>query len=642
MIGAVVLLLSSCSRPADHTSPLCTISVRVGESIQAVLDGAPPGAVICLPTGTWTENLHVTKPVTLRGAGPTETTVRSNTFATPVVTIGPWVEPKEAVVLIGIAFTGASASCSDPGGCAHGLLVVGSAVVQATRCSFAGNSATGVSVRDEARAELQDCSIVANTWYGLAVQDSGQAALTSVTLSGNRSTGIWLADAAHLALVSSTVTRCEGHGLWIRNQSTFIATDSTISSCDGHGLWVRDKASANLSGCTVTGHRDSGVWIEHDAEISLSSCVVERTWDGIVARNNARVWVADCTISAVRWDGIKVQGTAWASIVGSTLLGGRGSGVHVGDAAEAEICDNRIESWIAHGILGLSRFQPTGGGNRLANNGVDLSGNVQGYLRVPLHIPDQEMVRFPNPTYATVQQAVDAVLPGGKLVLAEGIYPGGVTLGKPLHIESEGIVLLTANFSNESPVLSLVGGADLVMSGIALGYGSEGITLGANARASLSDCVLSDNTHGVHATGTARVELLRCSVSRNQQGGVWLWDSVQGDIRESSFTANGLCGIGLAGSSTTRVTRCSITENGRTAGIAVRDSAQAHIEGNTITGNYGVGVALYHDLCVGLRYVFAGRVTGGENVFTGNYKGDVCPGELSFLGDGGGELDLRR
>lgn len=642
MVGTVVPLLLSCSRPAEHASPPCTISVGVGESIQAVLDSAPPGAVICLPVGTWTENLHVTKPVTLRGAGPEKTTVRSGAFASPVVTVGPRVEPEQPVVLVGIAFTEASGSCSDPVGCAHGLLVTGSAVVQATRCSFAGNSAAGVSVRDVARAELQDCSIVNNTWYGLAVQGRGQATLTSVTLSRSRSMGVWLADEAHLILVRSTVTDCDDHGLWIRDRSTLTATDSTLSSCTGHGLWARDEASADLSGCTITGHRDAGVRATQDARVSLASCTVELNWTGVEARDRASVRIENSTLSTPRWDGIKLLGSARGIILGSTLSGGRGSGIHLGGAAQAEISGNRIVSWAAYGVLGLSQVQPRGEGNQLADNGVDLSGNVPGALRAPLHPPIHDEVRFPDPRYASVQAALDAVAPGGRLVLTEGIHTGGLTIGKPVRIKAEGVVLLTARSQGESPILSLVGGADLLLDGVALGYGSEGLVLGADARALLTHCVVSDNSRGVHAANEAEIVLLESRLSRNTQGGLWLGDRSRADVRDCTFTANAVWAIVVSASAEATISGCVITESGWAAGIAVRDAAQAHIEGNTIVANHGLGVALYHGTCIGVRQVFTGRVTGGGNVLHSNRKGDVCPDGLSFLTLSWGELDFRR
>ncbi len=639
-IGSLIPLLLSCARPAERETIPCAIAVPVGTVLQAVLDEAPAGAVVCIPAGTWTESLRVTKPVTLRGAGPTRTVIRGSELAHPVIAVGPQTEG--VVVLAGITFTGATGGCSEPAGCAHGLLASGGATVEVERCTFSGNTGSGVAVRDAARVELRDCAITNNGSYGVHAQSQAEVVLASVTLSDNRSTGIWLANQARLTLAASTVTKCEGHGLWVRDQSHLIATDSVISACEGHGLWIRDQAVAELSGCTLSGHRDTGVWSEHAAEVTLVGCTVHQTWDGIEARDSSRLQVTECTVSSVRWNGIKLQGFTQAMIRDSRISGGRGSGIYIGGAAQAEISGNRIDAWIAQGILSLSRTPPLGAGNALSGNGVDLAGNLPGSLRIPLAAPAREEIRFPSPDHATLQEAVDAVQPGGRLILSEGVYPAGITLGKKIHIEAEGVVLLTSRSTHESAVISLVGGADLDLIGTALGRGSEGLMLGNDARATLTDCVVSDNLRGIHVQDTAMAELLRCRASRNEQGGMWMWGQAQGVLEECTFTQNAVCGIGVGGTATASITACHITESGWNGGIVLRDAAQAHLQGNSIVNNYGAGVALYHGLCLGSGYVFAGRVTGGENVFTGNYKGDVCPGELSFLGDGGGELDLRR
>jgi len=640
-IALLAVLLTSCALPPE-AGPACTITLRPGDSLQAALDGAPAGAVICLPAGTWAESVRVTKPVTLRGAGPDRTTIRGTRLLHPVIAVAPEVEGEGAVVLVGITFTGATGSCAEPGGCAHGLFALGTAVVEVERCRFSGNTGTGVALRDEARVVLRDSAITDNGGFGVRVQGQAEAVLTSITISGHYGTGIWLSDQARLTLASSTVTKCEGHGLWVRDRSRLTATDSTISSCDGHGLWIRDQAVAELSGCTISDLRDAGVWGEHDAEVTLVGCVIQRAWDGIEARGNSRLQVTDCTVSEVRWNGIELHRFTQATIRNSRISGGRGSGIYLGGAAQAEIADNQIHSWISQGILSLSQTAPQGAGNLLSGNGVDLAGNVSGALRTPLVASVHEGARFPSPDYATLQEAVDAVQAGGRLILAAGIYPAGITLGKRIRIEAEGVVLLTAQSPHESAVLSLVGGADLDLVGVAIGRGSEGLLLGNDARAALTDCVVSDNLRGLHVQDAAMVQLLRCRVSRNEQGGMWLWGQAQGVLEECTFTQNAVSGIGVGGTATASITACYITESGRSGGIVLRDAAQAHLQGNALVNNDGAGVALYHGLCLGRGHVFTGRVTGGGNVFDGNFGGSVCPAALVFLSLEGGELDWRR
>ncbi|HAZ27587.1 TPA: hypothetical protein DCY67_03070, partial [Candidatus Acetothermia bacterium] len=83
--------------------PPCTVFVQPGEAIQAAIDEAPAGAVICLGEGTWQENITITKPLTLRGQGP-EKTVITSIAAGPVVRIE---EEGILVVLEGLKITGA-------------------------------------------------------------------------------------------------------------------------------------------------------------------------------------------------------------------------------------------------------------------------------------------------------------------------------------------------------------------------------------------------------------------------------------------------------------------------------------------------------------------------------------------------------
>ncbi|HAZ28015.1 TPA: hypothetical protein DCY67_05320 [Candidatus Acetothermia bacterium] len=633
------LLLVSCARPAER-GPACTITLRPGESLQAAIDRAPPGAVICLPAGTWAESIRVTVPITLRGAGAERTTVRGAQVARPVV----WIavpEPSGTVIVSGITFTGATGSCPEPAGCAHGLLVDG-AQVEVVGCVFSENRANGVHIRNAARVTITASTIADNTAHGVVVLDEAQVTLRTTTIRGNDRNGLLVSDVARVEVHGSAVSASEGHGVWLRGASRLVAADSTFTESGGHGLSLSDGASAEISGCTIAAAGRAGVWIEHSAHAELTLCTITDTWDGVEIRDAARARIAACTISGIRWDGVTVRGAARAEIVGSTISRGRGSGIHVSGAARAQISHNRIDSWTAHGILSLSRVEPWGEGNRMWGNGVDLSGNLPGTLRAPLVAPTLHEVRFPNPAHTTLQEAVDALLPGGKLLLAEGIYPAGITVGKPIHIEADGIVLLTARFNGDSAVMSLVAGADLVMSGIALGYGSEGLTLGADARATLTDCVISDNGQGVHAAGNTQIELLRCRLSRNEQGGIWLWGRARAAVHETTFAQNGVSGIGLGELSEATITGCHITESGWHGGIVLRDSAQAQIEGNTIVNNFGAGVALYHGLCVGAGHVFTGRVTGGGNAFGGNYQGDVCPPELAFLAEAWGELDWRR
>lgn len=54
----------------EETASACTMTVGPGSSIQAAIDEAPAGALICLAGGKFAEHLRIRKGLTLQGEGP--------------------------------------------------------------------------------------------------------------------------------------------------------------------------------------------------------------------------------------------------------------------------------------------------------------------------------------------------------------------------------------------------------------------------------------------------------------------------------------------------------------------------------------------------------------------------------------------
>lgn len=638
----------SCSRSGEYPQPPCAIAVRAGEPLQEALDRAPSGAVVCLGTGTWEENVRVMKPITLRGAGSKRTILRSAGLAEPVIAVGPLDEPGE-VIISGITGTGAAGSCADPTGCAHGLLIGGNAYVSVHDCTFLENAADGIQVRGAAHVALDGVKSVGNGSYGLRVREGGEVTATDSSLTRNRTGGVWLSDTARLDLVRSEVTKNDRMGLWIRDEATVTGEGSRVSDNGSHGIWIQGQARVSLFESTISTNADTGLFLEGGGQATLIACRIERAWDGIHARGTTQLRVEEGTIADIRWDGIRIGGSARAELVGCTIHGGGGSGICATDSAEVEVRNSRIESWPI-GILSLAVLSLRGGGNVLTGNGVDLVGNLPGTVRAPRRIPSVSEARFPDPQYRNLQEAIDALLPEGRLVVEGGVHIGGITIDKPVRIQGDGIVLLTGAAGDKAPVVSLVGGADAELVGIAVGYGGEGVILGADAQGTFIDCVISDNLEGVRLSDRAHASLVRCRLSRNDHGGMWLWGGAQAQIEDGVFTANGTAeggtagpGVGVAERAHLVIVGSVVTESGWAGGILLRDSAQAELWGNTIHRNMGPGVVLFDAACTGFSwYRFTGRVQGGDNLISDNGKGNLCPGELGFLATEGGEFDWRR
>jgi hypothetical protein len=87
VLGLAVALLSLGTSSGTQDQLPCTVTVQAGESIQAAIDKAEEGAVICLAEGTWEENLVIGKGLTLRGLGPEKSVIKGVKEGEPVILI---------------------------------------------------------------------------------------------------------------------------------------------------------------------------------------------------------------------------------------------------------------------------------------------------------------------------------------------------------------------------------------------------------------------------------------------------------------------------------------------------------------------------------------------------------------------------
>jgi parallel beta-helix repeat protein len=253
----------------------------------------------------------------------------------------------------------------------------------------------------------------------------------------------------------------------------------------------------------------------------------------------------------------------------------------------------------------------------MQENGVDLVGNLPAGLRLPLVEATKQEIRLPDPAYPSLQHAVDALLPGGRLILARGAYAGGVTIEKDLTIEAlEGA---EARLEGGTAVISLVGAARVKLAGLLLtgssiygglaggatvqveitgstisGNRDDGIVLWDTAQAKITNSTISENWTGIELRGTAQVEITNSTISKNE-GGIVLGDSARAKITSSTISENGAKigedGIRLSGTARVEITNSTISRN-QGNGIELSGTAQAEITNSTISGNRWAGIWL--------------------------------------------------
>lgn len=631
LVGVAVGLL--IARPWQGPQIDCSLTVQPGQSLQAAIDAAAAGDVICLARGTWTENIVIDKPLTLVGRGAGRTVIQPVRLYTPAVEIPGSASESGTVRLERLTISG-------DGGLA-GVALGGMSLADLTKCDIVGMM-YGLQVSDSASLTLNECTISDSRQIAVVLRDSARATIRSSRVSDNRGQALQLSGSAQAEVSNSQLSRNNSHGLWLQDGARVALNDCSVSDNGQHGLLLAGQSQARVLGSQLSGNSDQGISGGAQSTVYLTSTRVLSNWHGIELSGEAEATIAGSTISANRWDGIRTQNSAHATISGSTISGSsRGLGLSAASTAHVSNC--LIEENGQYGVFSLSTGEVTGQGNRFRENGIDLGGNLPGTLRLPLKEPAETAISWPDERFASLQEAIDALLPGGTLRLAPGTYTAGLTIGTELSIEArDGEVVLWGK-TERLPVLSLVDGADLRLAGTTISGGSTGLSVSAGATVALTGCTISQNSQGAYLSYTSSAEMVDCNIVGNAHSGVFVTGSAQATIVACQVSNHTEYGIAAARSARLTVTDSTVINCGWDGGIILWDSSQTHLERNTITNNRGYGVATYWHPCFPATvWSFRGLISGSGNTLEMNRRGDVCPAELEFLTTAeGGEFDLR-
>jgi len=699
LLSVVGLLLAmvGCGRSPQEELD-CDFVLEPEDSLQAALDEAPSGAVICLGRGTWNEHVVIRRPVTVQGQGDGKTIIQATEYLQSVIR----VEDAGQVLLQGLTVVGGHRGHLVDDDPAVGVLAIGDSQVEITGCRLSRNSPSGLLVRDGAKAVLTDCTLNENRRYGAVVQGPAELVLEGVTVKGNPTGGLWLSGDALIRASDTDISENGGDGVWLRDDSVAEFRHVRCEENKGTGVRLQDRASVVLEDCSLLKSWDHGLLLEDEAQATVKNTVIRENWDGITLRGNARAVVEGSEITENDWDGIGLSRGSQIELRESLVAKGK-TGIALTGGAKAQLVDNEIRGF---SVAGVSSFGMgvEGSGNMMSDNAVDLWGNVRSGVRAPLLVAEHEELVFPHEEYPTLQHAVDAVVPGGVLIISSGEHAGTATVDKELQIRGEEDAQLKAD-EDGPPVFTIIGEADVRLTGLVLTGHSEGIAAGADARVEVTDCEVRGGSTGFllwnNAELTVRDSHLEGMSEAGIQGssetsitaehvsfvdigsrGIRVGDAATLDVTGCSFVntgtaltvggrssasisdtraSDGISGVVVEGGAQATVERsefsghradgvlvrqvaravvrgCEIKGNGGD-GLQLRNAAQAEIEHNRIMGNGRYGVAL-------IDPGFTGAVAGRDNAIPGpdepegNRLGALMQDELSFLlEEEGGEVD---
>jgi len=279
--------------------------VEPGQSIQAAIDAAPPGSIVCLPEGKWVESIRITKTITLRGQGAERTVIQAHKDGAPVV----WIDGKVKGEPINVVI--------------EGVTIVGLALEERGGAKLVVPANFAVLATGYVQLVLKNCTIN-NAMTGVYLTDDVQGLITKIELK-----------------VENLGPYLKGSGIevWGRAQATVV--DATIVGPDLMiGILADAQAQLNVQRVTVTAG-EIGLWVRGEAQTRVADArIMSQSNTGILATYRAQVGIARSFVSECE-NGLMIRGDAQVRLVESTVVNCNG-GVTVLGSSSLVLLENRI------------------------------------------------------------------------------------------------------------------------------------------------------------------------------------------------------------------------------------------------------------------------------------------------------------
>jgi nitrous oxidase accessory protein NosD len=454
------------------------VTVQPGQSIQQAINNAVEGAVICLSAGIYQEDTEiiVNRNLTLRGAGREQTTLTGKGGGFAFISI----ESDTEIQVMLEPFTIAQKQFRD-----IGIWVQGRAQVRLTEIAISGIHVFGLQVKDLAQARVVNARI-AEAKIGLGVRGSARVTMTNSQISENT------------------------HGVLPQDRAMITLTDSVISR-NGVGINLWNGAG--------------------DSVVSLVNVQLSNNDFGL--GGSGTIHLTRSTIAGNGATGITLGYQAIANLINSTISGNGKTGLEVWDTAQVELKDSVIRDnkscglWVWEG--GRVRGTPIG----MGGNGADLCGYAPAEVRKPL-VPQTERTVLTVPgDYATLQEAVDAIAPGGTITVATGTYETGLTIWKKLQLRGggQGQTTLKALSGRQLAISVIAEVREVVLEGLTVRDSQFNERRSPSSRidsggllifgqAALSDVQITGNARtGLTLAGSAQVKVQRSTIEGNNKSG---------------------------------------------------------------------------------------------------------------------------
>lgn len=491
-------------------------------TIREAVAAAPDGGVISIAPGRYTENLVLTRPVTLAAEDGPQTVEITCDNASPVVVAA-------TVTLHGVDVRG-----GDP---EQPAVIIGGGTLSMVECALDATAWAAVYAYEHGSLAMRACTVTNATGAGVVITSPAGGSVQNTTLSDLGTSAIVVAEHGVLDVRSSTAERCGGNGVCLNGEGKITGASLTITGASKPALAVEQGACAELRQTAIHGTSGIGVYLCTSGTVELSGGQIQDSGaEGMLVADTASVSLEDWQISGSGKCGVRITGSSAGVLRGSIVAGSGSTGISLTSGASTRL--ERIDV------------------RDSANIGVQLHDGAKSAV---------SHVRVINSAETAIEVASGSGATADNLEI-EGAGGAGILVTDRSRADVNGAsVRATASagiaFAHSSE--GAVYGCDVYAAG------GDGVHVGEDCRIALSGGRFrSGQSSGALVAHSARAELLRSEFVGNQGDGIRLHSNEPVLVRECTARENAGTGLRRASSSTALVIEGFTSE-----GNAIPDAA---------------------------------------------------------------------
>ena len=311
---------------------------RGHRTISEALASAPEGAVVVVGPGRYTENLVLSRAVTITTEdGPGTVEVRATSGIAVVMNT-------ESAALAGLTVV-----ATDPDSPA---VFVGRGQLSITECALEASSWTVVFAREQGTLLMRDCRIRNAVGAGVVVTSPDGGVLDSCRIEDLGTSGVVVAEQGTLRMRACSIRSTGGNGICLNGQGRLTAEDTVVEGATKPGVAVEQDAGLVATRLSVADTKSIGFYLASPREVRLEDCSVEHAGaEGIFVAEGCAPDLRGCRVSKTHGRGLHFAGRAGGTVTGCEVSDVDGVGVAVTERSVTEFDGTTVTGCTSSGVL---------------------------------------------------------------------------------------------------------------------------------------------------------------------------------------------------------------------------------------------------------------------------------------------------